>query len=354
LKNNLKDFFTKLNNCNSSVNDKYQLPENVKFDEYDFDTLDTRGPTGHMRKRFVRTFGWTIPDLKKDIMSENNKSYVTCVDDFVLDLSTTQKDYDTLGISSIIKEYNPTRAFGEGYNHENAELFSCRLANLFNVKTQYVAPYKKNLYICVDFLKGQQQIDDMLEYFNGVLFRTYQQNIDDDSLEEWFHIFDFVVDKYVNAEEKIKEEILYKLKKDFAKQSFFKKYILYDDDFYPWNIGLIHEKEDYTDLCLAPGFDYERAFMNPINMTKCIHDDVDFLVEGYPLILADILKDFNIYTNDNNIDNDKISRIRQIFEQYPMTDIGIEDSIKMVVSNLQSVLDYGFQKLKENNYTIHF
>jgi len=37
-----------------------------------------------------------------------------------------------------------------------------------------------------------------------------------------------------------------------------------------------------------------------------------------------------------------------------MTDIGIEDSIKMVVSNLQSVLDYGFQKLKENNYTIHF
>lgn len=257
-------------------------------------------PYGLEKKKFARCKCSYLDEMYNDI-SLPNSHYVTCIDPLVRDEKITKEELDGMSISTIIKGYdgsydieNPSE-LSIKLEDTSAELICSRLANLFGIKTQYVAPIKGNPYcaIIVDFLKDKETIQNFKE-FTGESPSSFLKGF---NISSWISpIVDQIIyltpDAFMNPQ--LAKADVDRILEDFVKQYLFKKYIVHDSDLCSVNIGFIVTPDGKFDL--APAFDFSNCFNPGIRSSQGegLKEDIEYLSKQYPNILKKAVSDFDI------------------------------------------------------------
>ena len=120
--------------------------------------------------------------------------------------------------------------------------------------------------------------------------------------------------------------------------------VILDADIAGVNMGFVHSKSDYSDLIVAPAFDYEYSFFYPITdmAFSNLDQDVAYLYGYNPSVFSEVQKTFSL----NLLPNSKQTKeIQNIFSEYPHTR-GSENS-NMVINNLIN-LGSSFERVSLN------
>lgn len=287
-----------------------------KLPVYSFDEVDE--PDGKIIKKFVRCSGKYLSQMYLDMHASDSRNYVTCVDRPVYEENITQEEFENMKISAILKTpptdaYNVISAMPEAERATMAELTCSRVANILNVKTEYVAPIVDNPYGCiiVDFLEDKERVESFNE-FTKVSPSTYINQNEVSNISSWVSpLVNEVFFRTPRALENpaIVKDTIYPIIEDFAKQYIFKKYIVHDADLCAVNIGIISTPDGkYT---MAPAYDFEQCLMPGIRTLQGqgLEKDIDYLARIYPNILKKIAKDFEL-------DAKKKTQIKGVLDKY--------------------------------------
>lgn len=276
-----------------------------------FDYTDV--PDGLETKKFARCKCSYLDEMYDDV-SSNDSHYVTCMDSLLRDEKISKEEFDGLHVSTIVKGYYGSYDTDEHtlnikLEDASSELICSRLANLFGVKTQYVAPIKDNPYctLIVDFLNGQETIQNFKE-FTGASPSSYLKGFD---ISSWINplvnqVFFRTPDAIFNPE--LARADINRVVEDFAKQYLFKKYIVHDSDLCSVNIGFIVTPDGKYDV--APAFDFSNCFSPGVRTPQGegMENDIEYLSKNYPNILKNITQDFELASNKNSEMNGIIQR----------------------------------------------
>lgn len=263
-----------------------------------FDASDV--PDGLEKKKFARCKCSYLDELYDDV-SAPNSHYVTCIDPLVRDEKISKEELDTLSVSTIIKGYDGSYDIDNSSQLEvkledtACELICSRLANLFGVKTQYVAPIKDNPYcaIIVDFLKNKEEIQNFKE-FTGASPSSYLKGF---NISSWIspivdQVFYLTPDSFMNPQ--LAKENVDRVLEDFVRQYIFKKYIVHDSDLCSVNIGFVVTPDGKFDV--APAFDFSNCFDPGVRSPQGLglEEDMVYLAKHWPKILEQVTKDFDM------------------------------------------------------------
>ena len=279
---------------------------------------DTDVPDGLETKKFARCKCSYLDEMYDDV-SLNDSHYVTCVDPLIRDEEISKEEFDGMNISTIVKGYYGSYDISEHdlntkLEDASSELICSRLANLFGVKTQYVAPIKGNPYcsIIVDFLKDKEQILNFKE-FTDASPSSYLKGFD---ISSWINplvnqVFFMTPDALFNPE--LARENVNRVVEDFAKQYLFKKYIVHDSDLCSVNIGFVVTPDGKYEV--APAFDFSNCFAPGVRTPQGagLEQDIEYLSKNYPNILKNITQDFELASNKK----DEMKNIIQRFVPEP-------------------------------------
>lgn len=258
---------------------------------------DTDVPDGLEQKKFARCKCSYLDKMYDDI-SMPNSHYVTCVNPLVRDEKISKEELDDMHISVIVKGYDGSYDLDEiGLNTKlgdtSSELICSRLANLFGVKTQYVAEVKGNPYcsIIVDFLKDKETIQNFKE-FTGASPSSYLKGFD---ISSWINPLSNAVffrnpDAIMNP--MLAKDDIERVVEDFVRQYIFKKYIVHDSDLCSVNIGFVVNPDGKYEV--APAFDFSNCFAPGVRTPQGegMEKDIEYLSKNYPHILSRVAKDF--------------------------------------------------------------
>ena len=253
-----------------------------------FDEFIQGNYMGVVPKSFVRCQGYYLMDMFHEIRNHPDTNYVTCMDDMIKDPDTTEDLFSRASVSCILKEFSGKDDADSASN----ELIGSRLADLFGVKTDYVAPirHNPNKVLAVDFLSGDEQMETLRDMIKKVVpFYKFKDNSAPivESLTEMTKALEVKIPDSAH-----KAQQIHKIQIDFIRMYMFKKYIIGDRDIATLNVGFIHTG-DYSDLRLAPSFDYEAALDN-IHTITGIEEDMMYLCREYPEHMKVIIKDFSL------------------------------------------------------------
>lgn len=301
-----------------------------------FDVTDK--PDGLGAKKFARCGCRYLEEMYDDVTNKSS-NYVTCIDKPLHDEKISKDEFKGLNISTIIKGYDGSynitspATLNSNLTDTSCELICSRLANLFGVKTQYVAPIKGNPYCCiiVDFLKDNEEFMDFKE-FTGHSASTYLNEFD---IGSWIgplssKIFFQTPDAMFNPE--LARSDINRVVEDFARQYLFKKYIVHDSDLCVVNIGVIVTPDGKTSC--APAFDFS-ACLSPGVRTpqgQGMERDIEYLNKNYPKILKHIINDFEVTS-------EKESKIKDIVQKFAPDSFLAKDYINLVLNSSLSFVE---------------
>lgn len=311
--NNLMDVLKRRQQANVS---KREL-EKVPFKK--FDKFIPSGHLGKSPKEWLRCGGSYLVDMFHTL-KETENSYVTCIDDLIHDKTFNINDFISLYLSVIYKKYLGCRPIIKAQN----ELVGSRLANLFKIPTSYVAPIKQNPsnVIVVDFLSGNQQLDDFGELCL-VPSAYFLEGSNDSIIEEWLKCINKYITPRIPINASDRQKRIFDLQTDFIRLFLFKKQILADGDVAGVNIGFVHSG-DYTDLHVAPLYDFESAFEKITDQCNYLEEDIEYLAKNYPEQLKIVMHDF--------LSKDKSKEISELFKKWCPERVGV-GQIKNYINN---------------------
>ena len=278
--------------------------------------FDEVGDTnGKINKSFGLIEGHYIEQMYYDLLADPDNNFVTCVDECLYDQKIELEEFKKMKISSILKvskstQYEKRHNSSEAERSTKAELICSRVANLYNIKTEYVAPIRNNPYGCivVDFLSGDQQLEDFGE-FTGKHPTVYNGN---SSIRKWMDPFlDEILKRAPVKDYKAKCAYVRPMMKEMVKQYIFKKYIVHDADFCSANLGIV-STPDNKYMTVSPIYDFERCLLPGIRSGQGVglEEDLRFLVKHWPGLLKSILKDFTL----SSVDKQKMKSMIKQFE----------------------------------------
>ena len=282
--------------------------------------FDEVGDTnGKINKSFGLIEGHYIEQMYYDLLSDPDNNFVTCVDECLYDQNIELEEFRNMKVSSILKvststKYENRHKSSEAERSTKAELICSRVANLYNIKTEYVAPIKDNPYGCiiVDFLSGDEQLEDFGE-FTGKHPTVYSAG---SSIRNWMEPFlDEIVQRIPGKDYKAKYAVVRPMMKEMVKQYIFKKYIVHDADFCSANLGIVTSPANKT-MSVSPIYDFERCLLPGIRSAQGdgLEEDIHFLVKHWPGLLKSIIKDFTL----SQTNKQKMKKMIASFE--PTTD----------------------------------
>ena len=244
-------------------------------------------------------------------------------------------------ISCIVKRYDDKK-FGKEY--ASAELCGSRVANLFGVDTNYVAPIKHNPenIIIVDFLYGEQKFDDLYDLSGSMRTEIYNTPKDDVPVRLLLNRITRAAQQKI-PEKSDKKKLIYNLQRDFIRFYLLRRYILSDRDLAGVNMSFVHSG-DYSDLHMGPAFDFERCFdLIGVNITNRIDDEMEFLVNKYPEQLTEAIKTFTF--------DDKKDKLKAIFDKFDCTYISTIERMNFIENMLININGYyrKFTEMKNQN-----
>lgn len=307
--------------------------KNVPLTSFD----DTDVPDGLEVKKFARCKCSYLDEMYDDV-SINDSHYITCIDPLIRDEKISKEEFDSMHISTIVKGYYGSYDISEHdlntkLEDASSELICSRLANLFGVKTQYVAPIKGNPYcsIIVDFLKDKEQILNFKE-FTDASPSSYLKGFD---ISSWINplvnkVFFMTPDAFFNPE--LARADINRLVEDFVKQYLFKKYIVHDSDLCSVNIGFVVTPDGKYDV--APAFDFSNCFAPGVRTPQGdgLEQDIEYLSKNYPDILKNITQGFELAFNKK----DEIKGIIQRFAPEPHS---VKDYYNLVENSTLNVVE---------------
>lgn len=270
----------------------------------EFDVADE--PDGKITKKFVRVKGEYITQMYTDISRSSQHNYITCVDNLIYDEKIDRQEFNSMKISCILKTppsdtYNVIVKTSEAERATMAELVCSRVANLLNIKTEYVAPIVNNPYGCiiVDFLKGKEKVESFTD-FTKISPSSYLSEFDIGNWisplvnETFFRIPGALENPHLAGDQ------IYPMVEDFSRQYLFKKYIVHDADLCSVNVGVITSPNG--DISIAPAYDFEQCLMPGIRTAQGQgrERDLMLLAKNYPKILEKIAKDFSLDADKKN------------------------------------------------------
>lgn len=265
---------------------------------------------GKINKSFGMVEGHYIENMYHDLTSNTDNNYVTCVDECLYDQKISLEEFKNMKISTILKvskstQYDRRYGSSEAERSTNAEIICSRVANHYNIKTEYVAPIKNNPYGCiiVDFLSGQEQLEDYSE-FTGKHPTVYAPG---SSIKYWMEpMLEEIIKRLPIKDYKTKYTYVRPMMKEMVKQIIFKKYIVHDADFCSANLGVITTGNP-LDMKVAPIYDFERCLLPGIRSGQGVglEEDIQFLVKYWPDLLKSIMEDFTLtQLNKQKMKND--------------------------------------------------
>lgn len=314
-----------------------------------FDEIDIRGGSGKETKMFARCKCSYLDEMFDDVTADDS-NYVTCIDNLLHDEKISRDEFDALNISTIIKGYDGSYDIDDP-NVLNmklmgtaSELICSRLANLFGIKTQYVARVKGNPYcsIIVDFLKDKETIKDFKEFTEGSP-SSYLSGFD---ISSWIspitnQIFFMTPDALFNPS--LAKDDIDRVVEEFTKQYLFKKYIVHDSDLCSANIGFVVTPDGKCDV--APAFDFTNCLAPGVRTLQGdgLERDLEYLSKQYPDILARVVKDFELSFEKN----EKMKGIIKKFAPKPEL---AKDYCNLVANSTINVVENAKIALKNKNY----
>lgn len=257
-----------------------------------FDKFIPQTHLGKTPKEWVMCEGWFLRSMYEKLRHHPDNNYVTCMDNLVYDKEFGYDDLDMTKVSCILKKADS----GTSYDI-STEMIASRIANLFGVKTQYVAPVgsASDKCICVDFLSGKQTMDNYYE-FTGVNYLpafTYERG--DSPIRTWVENLNRALnEKLAHLSTEVRQEVVDRVLTGFIQQYLFKKYIIRDGDPAGVNYSFVHEKEDLSDLDISPLYDMQYAFSKDKFRSQFygMNDDIEYLANMYGPQLDQIIERF--------------------------------------------------------------
>lgn len=253
---------------------------------------------GKVNKAFARCEGIYLTDMYLDLMSTPNNNYVTCMDECLYNQKISLEEFKKRKISIILKSskskyYDVRYKSSKAERDSKAELICSRVANLYGIKTEYVAPIKNNPYgsIVVDFLSGNEQLEDFYE-FTGRKPTVYAKG---SSIGTWMELLrDEILNVAPGKTFKKKYSYVRPMIKDLVKQYLFKKYIIHDADFCYLNLGIVRTP-DYKKLAIAPIYDFEMCLLPGMRSAvgEGLKEDIEYLVKYWPGLFKSVIDDFS-------------------------------------------------------------
>jgi len=302
-------------------------------------------PIGKIEKKFVMCRGSYLTEMYNDIMFSLINNYVTCLDSLFSQENFPLDEFKKQKISAILKKSTFTNIDefnleSEAERSTKAELICSRIANIYNIKTEYVAPIVNNPYACIviDFLNKDDCLLDF-EEFTGEKPSVYKK---DSHIKNWIEPLKIsLIAKLRN--ENCTQENINSVIKDFVKQYLFKKYIVHDDDLCTTNMGIVHTF-DYKYIKIAPMYDYERCLLPGHRTGQCegLEEDLKYLAEYYAEILQDVIDDFTISEYNKNTIFNIISRFennKSLANQY----------FNLINNSTLNVIKFAEKELKDLN-----
>lgn len=299
----LKDFFKRRENALKAKKSFNEVPL-VPFDEVNLDDMYK----GKCDKEFTRCLGWYLMDMVNEIKNNPSTNYVTCVDDIINDVNFNEGNFEKYGVSVVLK--TPT---SKKIEFAKNELIGSRVAEIFGVKTEYVAPIKnnKNKYLAVDFLSGDQQLTTFKEFVEKEHINTYTFKDGDCCIRHWINpLIKSAYEKMPIKSGIRKMMALEPLITDCVRMYILKKYIIHDADFCSLNMSVVYSP-GYRNLQIAPAYDFEQSFMPGIRSYQGhgLEEDIAYLAKNYPSILEKVM-------NDIIVTNEKESKLKSVFAKF--------------------------------------
>lgn len=263
-------------------------------------SFDEVGDTnGKIDKSYGLCEGEYLEEMYHYLMANPNNNFVTCMDECLYDQQISLEEFRTRKISVIVKtskskSYERRHQSSEAERATKAELICSRVADLYNIKTEYVAPIKDNPYgsIVVDFLSGNEQLQDYAE-FTGKHPTVYAEG---SSVSKWIEpMYQEILKRAPGKTFHKKYAYVRPMLREMVKQYIFKKYIVHDADFCSANLGIVHSP-DYKFMEISPIYDFERCLLPGIRSAQGdgMDEDIEFLVSAWPGLLKTIVKDFTL------------------------------------------------------------
>lgn len=323
-------------NSNRLVKDMKARSALKKLPVFPFDEADK--PSGKVDKKFVRCSGKYLTQMYTDITSSPSHNYITCVDTPIHIEKIDREEFEHLKISSILK--TPARdlrkvssKLPEAERATMAELVCSRVANLLNVKTEYVAPVENNPYSCliVDFLQNKEGIETYSD-FTGAHQSAYVEGF---YIGSWINHLVSEISARIPSSELGKEHSVSRVNavvEDFARQYLFKKHIVHDADLCDVNIGIVTTPEG--DISMAPAYDFEQCLMPDIRMMQGadLEEDLGYLAERYPQILKNITRDFTL-------DSYRKNELKEIIDRFCPDDELKTEYFNLIVNSSLSFVE---------------
>ena len=254
---------------------------------------------GKINKFFTMCEGSYLIEMYKELTSNPNNNFITCVDECLYDYNISLDDFSKTKISTILKLSNSTQyenrhKSSEAERSTKSELICSRVANLYNIKTEYVAPIRNNPFGCIviDFLRGDEKLEDFTE-FTGKNPSVY---LPGSSIRRWMEPFlEGIIHRVPKLDNKTMNEIVRPMMKEMVKQYIFKKYIVHDADFCAVNFGIVSDTAT-NHMSVSPIYDFERCLLPGIRSGQGVglEEDIHFLVKHWPGLLKSVLKDFTL------------------------------------------------------------
>ena len=254
---------------------------------------------GKINKSFVMCEGAYIEAMYYDLTGNPDNHFVTCIDESLYDHHISVEEFRGRKISAIVKDsdskgYQKSIKSSEAERSTTAELICSRVADLYSISTEYVAPIKGSPYGCivVDFLSGNEQLEDYAE-FTGKKPTVYAEG---SSIANWIDpLYEEILKRAPGNSFQKKFAYVRPMIKEFVKQYIFKKYIVHDADFCSLNIGVVHTP-DYKEMKISPLYDNERCLLPGVRCEQGsgLEEDIAYLVKHWPGLLKSIIREFTL------------------------------------------------------------
>ena len=262
--------------------------------------FDEVGETnGKINKSYGLCEGTYLEEMYHFLMANPDNNFVTCMDESLYDQQIPLEEFLERKISVIVKNsksksYERRHQSSEAERATKSELICSRVADLYNIKTEYVAPIQDNPYGCiiVDFLSGNEQLEDYAE-FTGKHPTVYASG---SSIRHWIEPLYHEILKVAPGKTFQKRYAYVRpMLKEMIKQFIFKKYIVHDADFCSANLGIVHSP-DYKFMEISPIYDFERCLLPGIRSAQGdgLEEDISYLVGAWPGLLKSVIKDFTL------------------------------------------------------------
>lgn len=326
----------------------------------DFGKINTNNPLklyssladklgGSLPKNFCLCDSNSLKELFDEVKKPNS-SYITCYNNLIKN-DYNGKDVPIKFIPVMVKEYDLRE---NKYGVYTEELCS-KISNLFNVETSFIKSFEHNnkLYILsVDFMQENTLFETLgsygyinhndhflyySEYISNILAKTRMVNP---------YIFYKEVNKLDDYDLSLQDKI--KIEEKLIEQFLFRKYIIKDNDFYDYNVGILYNTKT-KEYSLAPNFDMECAFESEQSKGALTAYLKNFNCY-YPNILKNFIKKSQNILKKNLLNYEVFENV-YFYEGEEYKKQIIDNLIKRIKENITKLNCYYKKAIKEKELT---